>query len=71
MFFGDGVLGSKLDNGNMIEITYRVTNGDVTNGAKSFTFNGVITDKFSNTGFVYNVSAVSYTHLTLPTICSV
>jgi len=59
LFFGDGVLGSKLDNGNKIEITYLVTNGDVTNGAKSFTFNGVITDKFSNTGFVYNVSVNS------------
>ena len=59
LFFGDGVLGEKLENGNKIEITYLVTNGDQTNGAKSFTFNGVITDKFSNTGFSYVVAVNS------------
>lgn len=59
LFFGDGVLGEKLENGNKIEITYLVTNGDQTNGAKSFTFNGVITDKFSNTGFSYTVAVNS------------
>ena len=56
MFFGDGVLGKKLDSGNKIEVTYLITNGDETNGAKSFTFNGIITDKFSNTGYAYNTT---------------
>ena len=59
LFFGDGVLGKKLENGNKIEVSYIVTNGPETNGAKSFTFNGVITDKFSNTGFVYNIAVDS------------
>ena len=59
LFFGDGVLGKKLENGNKIEVSYLVTNGPETNGAKSFTFNGVITDKFSNIGFVYNVAVNS------------
>jgi hypothetical protein len=59
LFFGDGVLGKKLDNGNKIEVTYLVTNGPDTNGAKSFTFNGVITDKFSNIGYVYNIAVNS------------
>ena len=59
LFFGDGVLGKKLENGNKIEVSYIVTNGPETNGAKSFIFNGVVTDKFSNTGFVYNIAVDS------------
>ena len=51
MFFGDDVLGRKLLNGEKIEITYLVTNGDETNGAKSFNFNGVIQDMFGGTGY--------------------
>jgi len=59
LFFGDGVLGKKLENGNKIEVTYLVTSGPETNGAKSFTFNGVVTDKFSNIGYVYNIAVDS------------
>ncbi len=59
LFFGDGVLGKKLENGNKIEVSYLTTNGPETNGAKSFTFNGVVTDKFSNIGFVYNIDVDS------------
>ena len=46
-------------NGNKIEVSYLTTNGPETNGAKSFTFNGVVTDKFSNIGFVYNIDVDS------------
>lgn len=56
LFFGDGVLGKALENGNSIEITYLITNGPETNGAKGFTFNAVIADKFSNVGYVYNIT---------------
>jgi len=56
LFFGDGVLGKALENGNQIEVSYLVTNGPETNGAKGFTFNAVITDKFSNIGYVYNIT---------------
>ena len=56
LFFGDGVLGKALDNGNLIEVTYLITNGSETNGAKGFTFNAVITDKFSNIGYVNNIA---------------
>ena len=45
IFFGDGVLGKKLANGNVVEISYILTNGDVTNGAKTFTFNGIMEDE--------------------------
>ena len=56
MFFGDGILGKKLDNGNRIEISYLTTNGAETNGAKNFTFNGVITDLFDVAGYPFNTS---------------
>ena len=45
IFFGDGVLGKKLENGNVVQISYVVTNGEVTNGARTFTFNGLLEDQ--------------------------
>ena len=45
IFFGDGVLGKKLEDGNVVQISYVVTNGEDTNGAKTFTFNGVLEDQ--------------------------
>ena len=35
-YFGDGVLGKKLENGNVIEIEYIVTSKEVGNGCKTF-----------------------------------
>lgn len=40
--FGDGVLGKKLDNGNVIEATYRVATGNTADGATSFSLSGDI-----------------------------
>lgn len=51
IFFGDGSLGKALDNGNVVEITYILTNGPATNGARSFTFNGVLEDASGNTNY--------------------
>ena len=45
IFFGDGVLGKKLEDSNVVQISYIVTNGPVTNGAKTFTFNGLMEDE--------------------------
>ena len=45
IFFGDGVLGKKLEDGNIVQIGYIVTNGPITNGAKTFTFNGLMEDE--------------------------
>jgi hypothetical protein len=55
IFFGDGVIGRALENGEYIEISYLITNGDETNGAKSFTFNGVLTDINGNANFPNNI----------------
>ena len=45
VFFGDGVLGKKLENNNLVQISYIITNGTITNGAKAFVFNGLMEDE--------------------------
>ena len=49
IYFGDGVIGKKLETGQYIEVSYLITNGPDTNGAYSFTFNGVIVDNYGDT----------------------
>ena len=60
LFFGDGVLGKKLEDGNVVDISYIVTNGDATNGAKTFTFNGVMQDENNaNVALPYTVTSLT------------
>lgn len=42
LFFGDGVFGKKLSNGDQINVSYIVTNGSSGNGAFNFTFSGEV-----------------------------
>lgn len=42
VYFGDGVLGQELSDGNIISLTYLSNNGEVSNGASVFTLNGNI-----------------------------
>ncbi len=42
IYFGDGVIGKKLDDGNIINISYVVTNKTEANAASSFTLSGSI-----------------------------
>lgn len=58
IFFGDGILGRKLENGEYIEISYLSTNGKVTNGAKTFTFSGVLEDATGNSSYPISISNV-------------
>ena len=44
IIFGSGSLGKSLTNGNIVIVEYLVCNGDVTNGAKTFTIENLITD---------------------------
>ena len=43
IFFGDGVFGRKLQEGEEIDINYIVSNGETANGVNQFTFSGQIT----------------------------
>lgn len=56
VFFGDGSIGRQLLNGERIEISYLITNGPITNGARTFTFNGVLTDKNDNLNYPFNIN---------------
>jgi len=42
VIFGDGVFGKALEDGNIIEMTYIVTNGSDGNGVNNFTFSGSV-----------------------------
>lgn len=59
IIFGDGVLGKKLQNGNIVEISYLVTNSDAVNGAKQFSFSGTLSDSNGNTGYAMTVSNIT------------
>lgn len=53
LFFGDGVYGKKLQHNNFVEVTYVVTDGEDANGAKTFSFSGIISSK-SGQPFSFN-----------------
>ena len=42
IYFGDGVLGKKVEDGNIIILDYIVTNRDAANGADSFSLSGTV-----------------------------
>jgi hypothetical protein len=44
IIFGDGILGKKPDNGAAIFVSYIVTNGNSGNGARNFSFSGILKD---------------------------
>jgi hypothetical protein len=58
LFFGDGILGRKLESQEYIEVSYLVTNGPDTNGARSFTFSGVLSDLNNNSGYSLSIANV-------------
>lgn len=48
IIFGDGIFGKKLESGNVIEVSYLITNGEFGNKIKDFTFSGRIFDNNNN-----------------------
>ena len=54
--FGDGVFGRKLLDGEYIEISYLTTPGPATNGAKIFSFNGLVEDQDAT---ITNINALA------------
>jgi len=49
ILFGDGVFGKKLENGNIITVTYVVTSGKAANGISVFNFSGKLIDNNGQT----------------------
>lgn len=58
LFFGDGVIGRKLENGEFVEISYLITNGPDTNGARTFTFSGVLEDSNGISSYPVEISSI-------------
>ena len=56
IYFGDGVIGKKLEDGNIISISYVVTNKTEANGATSFSLSGSISG-FTDVTITVNSSA--------------
>jgi len=48
LLFGDGLIGKKLQNGDVITVNYLVTDGEEGNGAAFFSFSGRIIDSNGN-----------------------
>lgn len=61
IYFGDGVFGRKLTPGQVVEVSYIITNGSLLNGASTFIYGGIITDTSGNNNF--NISDISVTTL--------
>jgi len=55
LIFGDGIFGSKLDEGNYIQASYIVTNGDSANGVSQFAFSGRLA--YTRNGLEYEVTS--------------
>ena len=58
VIFGDGSLGRKLDDGEVVEINYVKTSGKAVNGARTFQFAGVFQDNVSVVSVPYTVSNI-------------
>ena len=65
VIFGDGVFGKELEDGNVIEMTYIVTNGSDGNGVNSFTFSGSVS-YVRNSVEIFVTNGISLISSTLP-----
>ena len=54
IFFGDGIFGKALEDGNFITINYITSNGDSANGVSSFNFAGRV--QYTRNASTYNVT---------------
>jgi hypothetical protein len=60
LLFGDGVFGKKLESGNVIKVSYLITNGDVADRISSFTFNGnLIFDSIESNVITNGISLIT------------
>jgi len=54
IFFGDGIFGKALEDGNFITINYITSNGDAANGVSSFNFSGRL--QYTRNSSTYNIT---------------
>ena len=62
LLFGDGIIGKKLENGDVIQVSYITTQGSAGNGPAVFSYSGTTTDSIDsivNSTSTVNVTTVS------------
>ncbi len=62
LLFGDGIIGKKLENGDVIQVSYITTQGSAGNGPSVFSYSGTTTDSTDsiiNSTSTVNVTTVS------------
>ena len=65
VIFGDGIFGKALNDGNIVELTYIVTNGSSGNGVSNFTFSGSLS-YVRNSVEIFVTSGISLVSSLLP-----
>jgi hypothetical protein len=59
IYFGDNVIGKKLADGSIVNITYLVTNGDASNKANNFVATETLADSLNNNVTDFDITPVS------------
>ena len=59
IYFGDNVIGKKLADGSIVNITYLVTNGDAANKANNFVATETLADSLNNNVTDFDITPVS------------
>jgi hypothetical protein len=59
IYFGGNIIGKKLPDGAVVNITYLVTNGDTANKANNFVATGTLTDSLNNSQSDFVINPVS------------
>jgi hypothetical protein len=61
IYFGDGILGKALANGEVVRVSYRISNGDEVNGATSFSAPGYVGQNSTNSAVQYLPNTIDLT----------
>lgn len=59
LIFGDGVFGTKLESPNYIQVSYLVSNGELSNGVSQFNFSGKITSPREAVAITSGISLIT------------
>jgi hypothetical protein len=59
IYFGNNVIGKTITNGNIVSLSYLITNGDVANKANNFVATGTLVDSLSNSLTDFTIDPIS------------
>ena len=59
IYFGDGIVGKALENNNVISVEYLLTNGEIANNCKNFTYVGGILAPYAETNTILDPTGIS------------